>query len=192
MHKLTALVPKCYLGVGLVISIFVIVSEWTATINGHAQFPVFQVFVSIFWTIFSFFCIFAYPWVRINIFGDIDHPLRVLKKYDRKAEKNWNAADIAYQEAPNEYHTTFHVTDYDISADTRVDDRLKRKAETPFQVKALLIELLSLLLGVFIYFVDFFLWIACPILIWFSLGKKTLAKAANLGYLKPKYYNGEQ
>lgn len=191
MHRLTVLKTRCYLGIGLVFSVLNIVTEWMKLFSGNVSSPVVGFFTSVFWTVFSIIAVCGYPWVRINILGDLDHPIRVFKKYDQKAEQHWQDARDAYSNAPNEYKTTFYVRDHGVDAYTYTDDRLKKQAETPHQMKAMGTQYVGLGVGLLMYFVDAIIWFVSPVLIWFSLGKRTFTKAANLGYLKPQYYNGE-
>lgn len=189
-QRLFGLKNKLYISsFGTVYSLFNIILCFVLLPKGLSFFTFFIMIV------ISVFDIFSYPWVRLALVGDVDHPIHsaisgMVRVYEDIRNTHHNAKQ-AYKNTPID-KTITKLVDQDgrvikvlsVHESTlnkefardeewyKLENKLNKRG-LKFAVKIIM---------------DIFIWIFTPILIWFLLNEKSFEKAAIKGYLKDEFY----
>ena len=185
--KLTRLRSKYYLGPGIFISALIIFTQWSSLLSGRTyQFVGMGILMTIVWTLISLFNILAYPWVRMNLCGDVDHPFHHVTHIVHTTGYYAAAAQDAYNQAPTmvTWERIYDSFGYLVRNHLYSSNYYKRQARDRTWSNIYVSIIMRMIIIVFKYFLDCFIWLISPLLIWISLGNRTLNIAYANGYLK--------
>ena len=153
-----------------------------------------SIFTFVVMMIISILNIFAFPWVRIALVGDVDHPMHfamdnIKGVYKDVRNRAYNAKQ-AYDNTPVDRYEERIYDEYGNVLSVKGYESTRRKEDAKYREWTKINDdmgkrTLKLILK---FFLGIFIWIATPILIWFLLNNNTFEKAARKGYLKDKFY----